>query len=264
MLAEAHSIERRIASQGEWLSARKRLLEKEKELTRLRDQLSAERRELPWVRVEKAYVFERQEGKETLSDLFQGRSQLIVYHFMYGPEWQEGCPGCSFLVDHVGGALPHLFARDVAFAAASRATVPQIESFKKRMGWTFKWVSSNRNDFNWDFQVSFTKDQLEKGAVEYNYKTQKYPDEWPADEAPGMSVFYKDAEGSIFHTYSTFGRGGEIALGTYQFLDIVPKGRNEEGLPFPMAWVRHHDRYGDASTNPWQHQQESHDSACCS
>jgi predicted dithiol-disulfide oxidoreductase (DUF899 family) len=263
MLTEAGSTERKIVSAEEWLAARKRLLEKEKELTRLHDQLSDARRELPWVKVEKTYVFEGPEGEQTLADLFQGRSQLIVYHFMYGPEWAEGCAGCSFLIDHVGGALPHLSARDVAFVAVSRATVTQIEAFKKRMGWTLPWVSSNRCDFNWDFHVSFTQEQLHKGVVPYNFKIQKYPDEWPSDEAPGMSVFYRDAEGSIYHTYSTFGRGGEIALGTYQLLDIVPKGRDEAGLPFPMAWVRHHDRYGDPSANPWQHPQESHDSACC-
>lgn len=233
----------RVVSQTEWLENRKKLLEEEKELTRLRDRVSAQRRNLPWVKVEKNYVFDGPQGKQTLADLFGGRRQLIVYHFMFGPEWKEGCPSCSFLVDHVGGALVHLAKRDVEFTVVSRATVAQIEAFKKRMGWTFKWVSSNANDFNWDFHVSFSKEEMAKGAVYYNYKAQKYPTEWPADEAPGFSVFYRDADNHIFHTYSSFGRGGEFAIGTYHLLDIVPKGRDEDGLPFPMAWVRHHDRY---------------------
>jgi predicted dithiol-disulfide oxidoreductase (DUF899 family) len=233
----------RVVSQAEWLENRKKLLEQEKELTRLGDRVSAQRRDLPWVKVDKNYVFDGPQGKQTLADLFGGRSQLIVYHFMFGPEWKEGCPSCSFLVDHVGGALVHLADRDVAFTVVSRATLAQIEAFKKRMGWTFKWVSSNANDFNSDFHVSFSKEEMAKGVVYYNYKPQKYPSEWPTDEAPGFSVFYRDSDNHIFHTYSSFGRGGELAIGTYHFLDLVPKGRDEDGLPFPMAWVRHHDRY---------------------
>jgi predicted dithiol-disulfide oxidoreductase (DUF899 family) len=181
----------RIVSPAEWLEQRNKLLEKEKELTRLSDRISAERRDLPWIKLEKNYVFDGPAGKETLADLFGGRSQLIVYHFMFGPDWEEGCPSCSFVVDHVGGALVHLSHRDVAFAVVSRATVSQIEAFKKRMGWTFKWVSSNANDFNWDFHVSFSKEEMTKGAVFYNYKVQKYPEEFPADEAPGFSVFFR-------------------------------------------------------------------------
>jgi predicted dithiol-disulfide oxidoreductase (DUF899 family) len=233
----------RIVSTTEWLEHRKKLLEKEKELTRLRDQLSAERRSLPWVKIEKNYVFDGPGGKQSLADLFDGRSQLIVYHFMFGPEWAEGCPSCSFMVDHIGGALVHLSQRDVSLAVVSRATAAQIEAFKKRMGWNFKWVSSHGNDFNWDFDVSFSPEDMQKGIVYYNYKSQKFPQEWPSDEAPGFSVFYKDSDNTVYHTYSSFGRGGEPAIGTYNFLDLVPKGRNEDGLPFPMAWVRHHDRY---------------------
>jgi predicted dithiol-disulfide oxidoreductase (DUF899 family) len=235
--------QQRIVSTAEWLEQRKKLLEKEKELTRLHDRLSAERRSLPWVKIEKNYVFDGPDGKQSLADLFDGRSQLIIYHFMFGPEWKEGCPSCSFLADHFGGALIHLSQRDVALAVVSRATVAQIEAFKKRMGWNFKWVSSNGNDFNWDFDVSFSPEDMRKGIVQYNYKSQKFPEEWPSDEAPGFSVFYQDSDQMIYHTYSSFGRGGEPAIGTYNLLDLVPKGRNEDGLLFPMAWVRHHDRY---------------------
>lgn len=231
----------KIVSQAEWLAARKEFLRKEKEFTRLRDQLSRERRELPWEKVEKKYVFDGPGGKESLGDLFCGKSQLIIYHFMFGPEWKEGCPSCSFIMDHTDGALVHLAQRDVSFAAVSRATLPQIEAFKKRMGWHFKWVSSNQNDFNRDYHVSFTKDELAKGKVYYNYDML----EFPSEEAPGLSVFYKDPAGDIFHTYSTYARGTEAALGTYNYLDLVPKGRDEEALAFTMSWLRHHDRYSD-------------------
>jgi predicted dithiol-disulfide oxidoreductase (DUF899 family) len=229
-----------VVSREEWLKARKAHLEKEKELTRQRDELSRERRELPWEKVEKNYVFDGPKGKETLSDLFEGRSQLIIYHFMFGPGWKEGCPSCSFLCDHVDGALVHLNARDVTLTAVSRAPFTQIEAFKKRMGWRFKWVSSNANNFNFDYHVSFTKEELAKGKVEYNYTLQ----EWGSEEGPGFSVFYKDGTGAVFHTYSGFGRGGDILLGTYNYLDLTPKGRDEDGLAFSMSWVRHHDRYG--------------------
>jgi len=231
----------KVVSQAEWLVARKELLRKEKELTRLRDEISRQRRELPWEKVEKQYVFDGPKGKEALADLFDGRSQLIVYHFMFGPEWQEGCPSCSFNMDHTDGALVHLAQRDVTLLAVSRAPLAKIEAFKKRMGWRFKWVSSNQNDFNRDYHVSFTKEEMAKGKVDYNYEMQ----EFPSEEAPGISVFYKDSSGNIFHTYSSYARGTETVIGTYNYLDLVPKGRDEDDLQFTMAWVRHHDRYSD-------------------
>jgi predicted dithiol-disulfide oxidoreductase (DUF899 family) len=231
----------RIVSQDEWLVARKQHLSKEKEFTRLRDQLSAERRTLPWVKVEKPYVFDGPEGKETLADLFAGRSQLIVYHFMFGPGWAEGCPSCSLAADNIDGNVVHLAHRDVTLLAVSRAPLPQIAAFKQRMGWRFKWVSSYGNDFNYDFHVSFTKDDMAQGKMYYNYDMREYPRE----EAHGISVFSKDGAGAVFHTYASYARGPEALLGVYYFLDLVPKGRDETGLPFPMAWVRHHDRYGE-------------------
>src|SRR6202451_4286291 len=188
----------KIVSRGEWFAARKKLLVKEKQLTRERDAIAAERRELPWVKVEKKYVFDSSSGKKTLADLFDGRSQLIVYHFMFGPEWKEGCPSCSFNMDHTDGALVHLAQRDVSFAAVSRAPLSKIEEFKKRMGWRFNWVSSFGTDFNRDFHVSFTKEEMAKGKVDYNYEMA----EFPSEEAPGVSVFYKDKNGDVFHTYS--------------------------------------------------------------
>jgi predicted dithiol-disulfide oxidoreductase (DUF899 family) len=228
-----------VVSGGEWLAARKELLRKEKEFTRQRDQLSELRRELPWAKVDKHYVFEGPSGKETLGDLFGSKSQLIVYHFMLGPGWEEGCPSCSFLADHFEGSLVHLANRDVSFVAVSRAPLPEIEAFKKRMGWHFKWVSSFGNDFNHDYNVSFTKDEMAQHQTYYNYQVQDFPSE----EAPGASVFYKNAAGNLFHTYSTYERGLDILLGAYNYLDLVPKGRDEDGLDFSMSWVRHHDRY---------------------
>jgi predicted dithiol-disulfide oxidoreductase (DUF899 family) len=231
----------KVVSQAEWTAARKELLKKEKELTRQKDALSVERRQLPWVKVEENYVFDGPSGKVTLADLFDGKSQLIIYHFMFGADWQEGCPSCSFSMDHTDGALPHLAQRDVSFAAISRAPYPKIDAFKKRMGWRFNWVSSNANDFNRDYHVAFTKEELATGKVDYNYGLGPFPSE----EAPGTSVFYKDENGNIFHTYSAYARGGEAAMNTYNYLDLVPKGRDEDSLPFTMAWVRHHDRYAD-------------------
>jgi predicted dithiol-disulfide oxidoreductase (DUF899 family) len=227
-----------VVSREAWLAARRQHLAKEKEFTRLRDRLSAERRELPWVRVEKDYVFDGPAGQETLAELFAGRSQLIVYHFMLGPGWDEGCPSCSFLADHFDGALPHLQARDVTFVAVSRAPLPEIQAFQRRMGWRFKWVSSYGSDFNYAFHVSFTKEELAQGKVDYNYALAE-----GYDELPGLSVFYKDADGVVFHTYSAYARGLDILLGAYNYLDLVPKGRDEAELPWTMAWVRHHDRY---------------------
>ena len=227
-----------IVSPEEWVLARKKLLAKEKELTRLRDELSRQRRELPWEKVEKSYVFDGPNGRETLADLFGGRSQLIVYHFMFGPDWQEGCPSCSMVADHLDGSRVHLAQRDVTLAVVSRARPAQIEAFQKRMGWSFKWVSSYENDFNRDYHVSFTKEEMAEGKVPYNYGLNAFPSE----EAPGVSVFVKEGD-EIFHTYSAYARGVEELLGVYRFLDFAPKGRDEESLPFPMAWVRHHDRY---------------------
>jgi len=231
--------EHQVVPPKEWIASRKQLLRKEKEFTKLRDELSRQRRELPWEKVEKKYVFDGPKGKETLTDLFDGRSQLIVYHFMFGPGWEEGCPSCSYLADHFGGSLAHLANRDVTLAVVSRAPLAQIEAFKKRMGWQFRWVSSYGNDFNRDYHVSFTKEELAKGEVNYNYDAV----EFPSEEAPGASVFYKNDAGEVFHTYSSYARGLDILVGAYNFLDLVPKGRDEDGLAFTMAWVRHHDRY---------------------
>jgi predicted dithiol-disulfide oxidoreductase (DUF899 family) len=230
-----------IVSRDAWLAARKAHLTREKEFTRLRDQLSAERRELPWVKVEKEYVFDGPDGQETLADLFAGRSQLIVYHFMFGPDWEQGCPSCSLLSDHIDGANLHLPHRDVTLLAVSRAPLAQIEAFKRRMGWRFKWVSSYDNDFNHDYHVSFTPDEMARGEVDYNYQMQ----EFPSEEAPGASVFYKDPAGAVFHTYSAYARGLDMLIGAYTYLDLVPKGRDEAALPWTMAWVRHHDKYDD-------------------
>jgi predicted dithiol-disulfide oxidoreductase (DUF899 family) len=232
----------KVVPPAEWLAARKELLKKEKEFTHLRDELSRQRREMPWEKVEKAYVFEGPRGKETLAHLFGGRSQLIVYHFMLGPDWKEGCPSCSFIADHMDGSVVHLAARDVRLVVVSRAPLAQIEAFKKRMGWRFHWVSSFGSDFNYDYQVSMSKEELGKGEVYYNYSMQKFPSE----ERPGTSVFYKDAAGNIFHTYSSYARGLDILLGAYNWLDLTPKGRDEAGLAHGMAWVRHHDKYDQA------------------
>jgi predicted dithiol-disulfide oxidoreductase (DUF899 family) len=236
----------RIVSQEEWLAARRQLLAREKEFTRQRDALSAARRQLPWVRVDKPYVFDGPNGKETLADLFDGRSQLIVYHFMFGPDWEQGCPSCSLLSDHTDGSLVHLAQRDVTMVAVSRAPLPRIDAFKRRMGWRFKWVSSYGSDFNHDFQVSFTPEELAQGRALYNFQTAGFPGE----EAPGASVFYRDGGGAVFHTYSTYGRGLDILIGAYNYLDLVPKGRDEDGLAHTMAWVRHHDRYDSQEGSP--------------
>jgi predicted dithiol-disulfide oxidoreductase (DUF899 family) len=230
----------KIVSRNEWIEARRQLLKKEKELTRLQDELSAERRRQPWVKVEKKYVFTGPQGAETLADLFDGRSQLFVYHFMFGPEWEEGCPSCSMVADHMDASVVHLAQRDVTLVVVARPPLSKIESFRKRMGWRFKWVSSYENDFNYDYRVSFTKTDIAQGKY-YNFDTRDFPSE----EAPGVSVFYKDEAGDVFHTYSGYARGVEPLLGVYYYLDLVPKGRNEDALPYPMAWVRHHDRYND-------------------
>jgi predicted dithiol-disulfide oxidoreductase (DUF899 family) len=230
----------KIVSPEEWLVARKELLAREKELTRERDEVDRRSRELPWVRVEKNYIFDGPDGKETLADLFAGKTQLIVSHFMFGPGWKEGCVGCSFRSDHVDGTLTHLEHHDVSLVTISRAPLAEIEAFKGRMGWNFKWLSSYGSDFNYDYHVSFTPDEIATGKVYYNYESRDFLSE----ELSGISVFYKDASGNIFHTYSTYGRGDELVDTTYMYLDLTPKGRNETGPHHNLAdWVRHHDRY---------------------
>lgn len=231
-----------VVSRNEWLEARKALLAKEKELTRYRDELNQERRALPWVKIEKEYVFDGPQGKVNLADLFQGKSQLLIYHFMFGPEWEQGCPSCSMASDTMNSNLVHLNARDVSFAAVARAPMEKIEAFRNRMGWSFPWVSSNKSDFNYDFGVTFTREQQLTEKNYYNFGTGEHPSE----EAPGVSAFYRNEAGEIFHTYSSYARGGEGLLAVYTLLDMAPKGRDEDDLPWPMAWVRHHDRYENA------------------
>jgi len=229
----------KIVPREEWLAARKSLLAKEKAFSRQRDELARERRGLPWVRVEKNYVFDGPDGKAPLASLFGAKSQLIVYHFMLGPGWAQGCPSCSYLADHFDGALPHLAARDVSFAAVSRAPLAEIQAFQKRMGWRFRWLSSHGNDFNYDFHVSSTAEERAKGNMAYNYGEMAFTGE----ELPGASAFFKDAQGVVFHTYSSYARGLDLMIGAYNWLDIAPKGRDEEGLQHTMSWVRHHDLY---------------------
>jgi predicted dithiol-disulfide oxidoreductase (DUF899 family) len=253
-----------VVPHEEWVEARRKHLAREKEFTRLRDELSRERRELPWEKIEKPYVFDAPGGKLTLAELFGKRSQLVVYHFMLGPGWAEGCKSCSYLADHFDGMTTHLANRDVMFAVISRAPLAEIESFKQRMGWKFRWVSSNGTDFNFDFGVSFTPEQIAAGKVDYNYG----PTEFPSQEAPGLSVFLKDEGGEIYHTYSAYARGLDILVGTYNFLDVVPKGRDEEGLKHTMAWVRHHDKYDESYVvDPnagWEHPKVVTKHSCCS
>ena len=232
----------KIVSQQEWIEARKALLAREKEFTRARDRLSEERRALPWVKVEKPYLFDSAEGSKTLADLFRGRPQLVVQHFMFAPEWNEGCKSCSFWADGYERMIPHLAARDTTFVAISRAPLAKLEAFKKRMGWTFDWVSSAPSDFNFDYAVSFTPDQVKSGAKVYNFGTAGFG----AGEAPGVSVFYRDQAGDIFHTYSCFARGLDMMNAAYHYLDLTPLGRHEEGLPYPMDWVRLRDQYAPA------------------
>ena len=233
----------KIVSREEWIQARKRLLAKEKAFTRLRDQLSEERRGLPWVRIEKPYRFEGPGGIETLSDLFGGRSQLIIKHFMLAPGQKNPCVGCSFEVDHIDGIVVHLEHNDVSYVVVARAPFVEIETVRQRMGWRFKWVSSLGSDFNYDFGASFTKEQIARGEAFYNYELGSVPFE----EMSGRSVLFKDPNGEIFHTYSSWGRGGEDILGAYRYFDLTPKGRNENGPYHNMHdWLRHHDRYEDA------------------
>jgi predicted dithiol-disulfide oxidoreductase (DUF899 family) len=249
----------KVVSRTEWLAARNALLAQEKQFTKARDELGRKRRALPWVKVEKSYAFEGPEGRQTLADLFGGCSQLIVYHFMFGPGWEQGCPSCSLLADHFDGATVHLAQRDVTLLAVSRAPLAQIDAFKRRMGWRFKWVSSDGCDFNHDYHVSFSKDEMAKGELYYNYQLGRFPSE----EAPGASVFYKNASGEVFHTYSTYARGLDILIGAYNFLDLVPKGRDEDALAYTMAWVRHHDRYDGAAVDRTATYQPPKSSAVC-
>jgi predicted dithiol-disulfide oxidoreductase (DUF899 family) len=231
----------RIGTREEWLAARRQLLEREKELTRRSDELARQRLELPWVPIEKDYRFETEEGPRTLSELFGGRSQLLVYHFMFGPEWTEGCPSCSLSADHFDGPMIHLNARDVTMVSVSRAPLEKITAYKRRMGWRFPWVSSLGSDFNFDFGVSFTPEQ-QAGGAEYNFA----PVDEPYEELPGMSAFALE-DGVVHHTYSCYARGGDVLMGIYQLLDRAPRGRDEDDLPWPMAWVRRHDRYEQAA-----------------
>lgn len=229
-----------VVSRQEWINARKELLAREKELTRQRDELARQRRELPWVKVTKPFVFEGPDGPQSLSDLFAGRSQLIVYHFMYGPDWDEGCPSCSFWADNFEGIPIHLAHRDATLVAISRAPYEKLVSYRRRMGWTFPWYSSYGSDFNFDYQVSYTSEQVESGNVEHNYRQTKV-----LEELPGISVFYRDPTGDIYHTYSTYSRGLDMLNGAYHYMDLLPRGRDEEGLSWTMAWLRRHDQYED-------------------
>jgi predicted dithiol-disulfide oxidoreductase (DUF899 family) len=238
-----------IVSREQWIAARRIHLDHEKEFTKARDRLSAERRALPWVRVDKAYPFDGPAGKVTLADLFKGRSQLVVQHFMFAPDWNEGCKSCSFWADGFERMVPHLAARDTTLVAVSRAPLAKLEAFKARMGWTFDWVSSAAGDFNHDYAVSFTADEIKSGARIYNFGTSGFG----VEEAPGISVFYRDADGSIFHTYSCFARGLDMMNAAYHYLDLTPLGRHEEGLPYPMDWLRLRDQYVPSADK----------SACC-
>jgi predicted dithiol-disulfide oxidoreductase (DUF899 family) len=237
-----------VVSREEWLDARRALLIKEKAHTRARDALNAERMALPWVKLDKIYAFDTERGRETLDNLFDGRSQLLIYHFMLGPDWDAGCEGCSFMADHFDGTLPHLNHHDVTLVAVSRAPLAKIQAYKRRMGWKFPWVSSHGGDFNRDFHVSFTPEELASETIRYNFTD--LPSGQGHDELPGLSVFYRDAEGQVFHTYSTYARGLEEALATLMLLDRAPLGRNEDET---MNFIRRHDEYEDAQPK----------SACC-
>lgn len=237
-------MQHRIVSQEEWLKARKQHLAREKEFTKRRDQLATERRALPWVRVEKNYVFDTPHGKKTLAELFDGRSQLIVQHFMFAPDWDAGCTGCSFGADHVDGANQHLARHDVKYVAVARAPLAKLEAYKKRLGWQFDFISSADSDFNFDYRVSFTPREIASGKAEYNYATIDNT----MEELSGYSVFYQNGTGEIFHTYSSYGRGNEELIGAYVFLDMTPKGRDENGPHRNlMDWVKRHDEYDTAA-----------------
>jgi len=231
-----------VVVKDRWLAQRRALLAREKELTRRGDQIASERRALPWLHVAENYVFDSPEGPRALADLFQGRRQLLVQHFMLGPGWEAGCRSCSFMADHIDGIQIHLEQRDMSFVAVSRAPIEEIERFRQRMGWKFDWVSSHRNGFNHDFAVSFTPEELAQEEVFYNFGMTTFKH----DELPGLSVFYKDDAGTVFHTYSAYGRGVEAMMGAYRLIDLLPKGRDEAAPNSGMSWVRHHDRYDTA------------------
>jgi len=229
----------KVVSRAEWLAAREAHLAAEKDFDKQRDALSRARQELPWVRIEDDYQFDDVDGPVSFSDLFGDRTQLVVYHFMFHPDWEEGCPTCSFWADNFDRIVTHLNQRDVSMVAVCRAPINKIEAFKRRMNWSFRWVSSFHSKFNQDFRVSFTQDQLDAGEVVYNYKERGFS----GPEAPGVSVFFKEADGAIYHTYSTYARGLDKLNAAYHYLDIVPKGRDEADLPYAQAWIRHHDKY---------------------
>jgi predicted dithiol-disulfide oxidoreductase (DUF899 family) len=235
-----------VVSEAQWLEVRRALLAEEKAWTRERDRLAEKRRALPWVKVAKNYVFEGADGPVTFAELFDGRSQLITFHFMFGPEWEEGCPGCSFYCDHVDGARQHFEHNDLSFVAVSRGPIAKLQAYRKRMGWKFRWVSSAGNDFNFDYHVSFPKGRREQGVI-YNFTERSDPE---VDELSGTSVFFKDTDGTIYHTYSGYGRGGETVLAAYGWLDLAPKGRNETKRGNMMDWMKRHDRYEDDGRNP--------------
>ena len=232
----------KIVSSEEWLTARKELLAREKQFSKQRDELTKARLELPWEKVEKDYSFDSPDGKQSLADLFGECGQLIVYHFMFDPDWDEGCKACSLIADHYDPLIIHLKARDVSLVTVSRAPLKTLQPFQERMGWTFPWVSSFESDFNWDYHVSFTQEELDTGQAHYNYQEGA---KFPVTEGPGISCFAKGEDGKVYHTYSTFARGLENFLGIYNLLDIVPKGRDEDNLPYGMAWIRHKDKYDD-------------------
>ena len=235
-----HLDNHRIVSKDEWLAARDALLKKEKEFTLLREKLGQQQRDMPWVLVDKEYLFDGPNGKQTLSELFDGRRPLLVYHVMYDPNWDAGCPSCSFWADNFNGIVVHLNQRDVTMIAVSKAPYSKIGEYKKRMGWNFKWVSSYDNDFNFDYHVSFTPEELSEKKAFYNYNMQ----DTRSPEREGVSVFYKDTAGHVFHTYSAYARGIDVLNVAYHYLDLVPKGRDEDGHEFPQFWVRRHDEYG--------------------
>jgi predicted dithiol-disulfide oxidoreductase (DUF899 family) len=240
---EAHAVNHPVVSSERWLAERKTLLAREKELVRLHDQIARERRALPWERVRKDYVFDTPDGRRSLADLFDGRRQLLVQHFMLAPGWEQGCPSCSFMADHTDGMNVHLAHRDITMLVVSRAPLAEIERFRRRMGWQFDWVSSHGSAFNHDFGVSFTPEDHAVGDLVYNFATQPFQGE----EAPGVSVFCKNDAGEVFHTYSTYGRGVEVMMGAYQLMDLTPQGRGERDVAYKMEWVRHHDRYEPAA-----------------
>lgn len=237
----------KIVSQDEWLAARKALLAKEKAHMRQGDALAAERRALPWVKIDKAYVFDTPNGKKTLAELFDGRSQLVVHHLMYAPDWEAACPGCSFQAEHIDGPGRHLEHHNVTIVAVSRAPLDKLVAYKRRMGWHFEWVSSYASDFNYDFRVSFTKEQIAQGRIDYNFGTIETDARYLSEELPGVSVFYKDQGGQVFHTYSTYARGLDALLDANHYLDVTPEGRNDGDYP---GWPRRHDEYEDTAGQP--------------